>query len=78
MNQHNSTELRDFLNSRKNKNMSKNKPHKEKVFRQYRSNQGRSPRQMEGSYKAMSASIIGAVITLSIVSILQYFGINLN
>jgi len=32
--------------------------------RQYRSNQGRSPKQMEGSYKAMFYSMIGIVVVL--------------
>ena len=32
--------------------------------RQYRSNQGRSPKQMEGSYKVLFISFVGMVITL--------------
>jgi hypothetical protein len=37
-----------------------------KKHRQYRSNQGRSPRQMEGSYKAVFWSFIGMFILLII------------
>lgn len=32
--------------------------------RQYRSNQGRTPKQMEGSYKMTLFSIIGLILTL--------------
>ena len=35
---------------------------KEKEFRQYRSNQGRSPERMVGSYKAFGYSFVAMVI----------------
>jgi len=35
---------------------------KTKQPRQYRSNQGRSPRQQEGSYKAIAVSFIGLCV----------------
>ena len=44
-------------------------------YRQYRSTQGRSPKQIEGSYKAMAFAVLG-VFSISIVcSILQYIGL---
>tara|TARA_B110000285_G_scaffold212057_1_gene255279 strand:- start:238 stop:399 length:162 start_codon:yes stop_codon:yes gene_type:complete len=37
---------------------------KEKKVRQYRSNQGRSPRQQEGNEKMMFVSCMGLFVTL--------------
>ena len=37
---------------------------KNKNYRQYRSNQGRSPRQVENNYKVMSIGVIGFIVTL--------------
>jgi len=39
---------------------------KEKKFRQYRSNQGRSPKKMEANYKAFGYSFVAMVITIII------------
>ena len=36
----------------------------EKKFRQYRSNQGRSPERMEGTYKAFGYSLVAMVIVI--------------
>ena len=44
-------------------------------YRQYRSTQGRSPSQVEGSYKAMGLAIAGAFAVAAVCSILQYFGL---
>ena len=46
---------------------------KEKKLRQYRSNQGRSPRQVEGNYKIMLWSLIGLVGSLLIAGIVNLF-----
>jgi hypothetical protein len=46
---------------------------KEKKIRQYRSNQGRSPRQMENNYKIMGWSIIALVGTIVIAGIVNFF-----
>lgn len=46
---------------------------KEKKFRQYRSNQGRSPRRMESSYKMIGWSFMILVATLLINFILKLF-----
>ena len=35
-----------------------------KKNRQYRSTQGRSPRQVESNYKVMSFAVVGFIITL--------------
>jgi hypothetical protein len=44
-------------------------------YRQYRSTQGRSPKQIEGNYKAMFFAMVG-IFTISIVcSILEYVGL---
>jgi hypothetical protein len=37
---------------------------KEKKFRQYRGNQGRSPERMEGTYKAFGYSFVAMVIVI--------------
>lgn len=37
---------------------------KEKKFRQYRSNQGRSPERMESSYKIMAIALIALLATI--------------
>tara|TARA_R110002096_G_scaffold151232_2_gene313534 strand:+ start:456 stop:602 length:147 start_codon:yes stop_codon:yes gene_type:complete len=37
---------------------------KVKPFRQYRSNQGRSPQQVEGSYKAIAVSFLVLLVVL--------------
>jgi len=39
---------------------------KEKEFRQYRSNQGRSPERMETSYKVMGIALIALLTTILI------------
>ena len=46
---------------------------KEKKIRQYRSNQGRSPRQVEGNYKIMAYSLIGLIGTLIVAFIINLF-----
>ena len=46
----------------------------EKKVRQYRSNQGRSPRQQRGSYMAMAAAFIAMVATVLLLAISNYFG----
>lgn len=38
---------------------------KVKPFRQYRSNQGRSPQQVEGSYKAIVVSFLVLLLVLA-------------
>jgi|SaaInlLV_10m_DNA_1039704.scaffolds.fasta_scaffold08543_3 hypothetical protein len=43
---------------------------KEKKVRQYRSNQGRSPERMEGSYKAIGYSFV--ILVLAILCSLVY------
>ena len=45
-----------------------------KKVRQYRSNQGRSPRQQIGSYMVMAAAFIGMLATLLILAISNYLG----
>jgi hypothetical protein len=45
-----------------------------KKVRQYRSNQGRSPRQQRGSYMVMAAAFIGMLATLLILAISNYLG----
>ena len=74
------------METNKKENMSKTKPSIFKSrtrewdqvkgkYRQYRSTQGRSPKQIEGSYKAMAFAVLG-VFSISIVcSILQYIGL---
>lgn len=37
---------------------------KDKNYRQYRSTQGRSPRQVENNYKVISMGVIGFIVTL--------------
>ena len=49
----------------------------EKKIRQYRSNQGRSPRQVEGNYKIMLWSLIGLLGTLLITGLCGVFGLEL-
>lgn len=44
-------------------------------YRQYRSTQGRSPKQIEGSYKAMAFAMFGVVAISIACSVLQYFGL---
>jgi hypothetical protein len=51
--------------------MGKEKP---KKVRQYRSNQGRSPRQQRGSYMAMAVAIVAMLGTVLILAISNYFG----
>lgn len=51
--------------------MGKEKP---KKVRQYRSNQGRSPRQQRGSYMSMAVAIVAMLGTLLILAISNYFG----
>lgn len=51
--------------------MGKEKP---KKVRQYRSNQGRSPRQQRGSYMVMAAAMVAMLATLLILGISNYFG----
>jgi hypothetical protein len=46
---------------------------KEKKFRQYRSNQGRSPQRMETSYKMIGWSFMILVATILIHFILKLF-----
>lgn len=41
---------------------------KEKKVRQYRSNQGRSPKQMESSYKALEWTFIGFILLVVVYS----------
>lgn len=48
-----------------------------KESRQYRSNQGRSPRQVQGNYKIMLWSLIGLLGTLLITLICGVFGLEL-
>jgi len=50
---------------------------KDKKVRQYRSNQGRSPQQMENSYKAIEWTFIGGLITGLIYLICGVFGLEL-
>ena len=50
---------------------------KEKKFRQYRSNQGRSPEQMDKAYKMISWSFIGLVGTVVIIWLCGVFGLEL-
>ena len=45
-----------------------------KKVRQYRSNQGRSPRQQRSSYMVMAAAFIGMLATLLILAISNYLG----
>ena len=45
--------------------------------RQYRSNQGRSPRQVEGNYKIMLWSLIGLLGTVLISLLCGVFGLEL-
>ena len=42
---------------------------KEKKFRQYRSNQGRSPEKVEGTYKIMAWALLG-LVAISFVALL--------
>ena len=46
-------------------------------YRQYRSNQGRSPRQMNGSYKVMSIAFAGLLIFIIVAGICGVFGLEL-
>ena len=46
---------------------------KQKKVRQYRSNQGRSPRQQRGSYMVMAAAIVAMVGTVLLLAISNYF-----
>ena len=55
--------------------MGKTKQPKEKKVRQYRSNQGRSPQQIENSYKAIEWSFFGLIITTVIYSLGKALGI---
>ena len=45
--------------------------------RQYRSNQGRSPHQVEGNYKIMLWSLIGLIGISIIIGICGVFGLEL-
>ena len=45
--------------------------------RQYRSNQGRSPNQVEGNYKIMLWSLIGLIGISIIIGICGVFGLEL-
>ncbi len=47
---------------------------KQKKVRQYRSNQGRSPRQQRGSYMVMAAAFIAMVASVVLLAISNYFG----
>lgn len=49
--------------------MSKTKQPKERKVRQYRSNQGRSPQQVESSYKALEWSFLSLVIVTVVYAI---------
>lgn len=42
-----------------------------KKYRQYRSNQGRSPRQMEGNYKVMYWAAVGFLVSLVIIGLVN-------
>ena len=42
-----------------------------KKYRQYRSNQGRSPRQMEGNYKVMYWACVGFLASLVIIGVIN-------
>jgi len=46
--------------------MGKEKPNK---VRQYRGNQGRSPKRMESSYKVMAISMLGIVVSILVLVI---------
>lgn len=46
-------------------------------YRQYRSNQGRTPSQMQNSYKVMSVAIAGFLIFITIYAICGVFGLEL-
>ena len=50
---------------------------KENKVRQYRSNQGRSPRQMEKAYKMISWSFLGLIGTVIIIWLCGVFGLEL-
>lgn len=50
---------------------------KEKKIRQYRSNQGRSPERMEKTYKMISWSFTGFIVTLIIIWLCGVFGLEL-
>lgn len=50
---------------------------KENKVRQYRSNQGRSPERMEKTYKMISWSFTGFILTLVIIWICGVFGLEL-
>ena len=50
---------------------------KEKKFRRYRSNQGRSPEQMEKAYKMISWSLVGLLGTVVIIWLCGVFGLEL-
>lgn len=45
----------------------------DKKIRQYRSTQGRSPKQLESSYKAIEWSVIGITITILLYFIAKLF-----
>jgi len=45
----------------------------DKKIRQYRSTQGRSPKQLESSYKAIEWSVIGIAITILLCLISKLF-----
>jgi len=42
--------------------------------RQYRSNQGRSPRQQKSNYIAAFISVIGLIATMLVIAILEMYG----
>lgn len=50
---------------------------KKNKVRQYRSNQGRSPQQIESNYKVMSWALTGLLVTLIIVGLCGVFGLEL-
>ena len=50
---------------------------KENKVRQYRSNQGRSPHQMENSYKAVEWSFVGLLVVGIIYLVCGVFGLEL-
>lgn len=50
---------------------------KKKKFRQYRSNQGRSPQQTENNYKVMSWALTGLLVTLITIGLCGVFGLEL-
>jgi len=63
--------------------MSKNKPNifkgrtkewdmEKDKFRQYRSNQGRSPKQMESNYKVMGYGCVSFIVALIVVGLYYY------